>query len=96
MLEVERRTTTSAEERSALGRFRDFALGVGRDVLVSVLSAYADRTCAATRELGGRARRTPSTTGDLGLVRTWISSGRSARLESVFVGAGTFQSRSWC
>jgi hypothetical protein len=45
MLEVNRRieTAASVEERTALERFRDFALGVGRDVLVSVLSAYADR-----------------------------------------------------
>jgi hypothetical protein len=45
LAEVERRiaTTESAEERSSLERFRDFAVGVGRDVLVSVLSAYADR-----------------------------------------------------
>lgn len=34
---------SSGEERSALERFRDFATGVGRDVLVAVLSAYVDR-----------------------------------------------------
>jgi hypothetical protein len=54
LAEVERRiaTTASAEERSALERFRDFALGVGRDVLVGVLSAYADR---AVRGVGGNS-----------------------------------------
>ena len=43
--EVERRIETahSEEEKSALVRFRDFALGMGREVLVSVLSTYADR-----------------------------------------------------
>jgi hypothetical protein len=50
LAEVERRiATSSGDERGALERFRDFATGVGRDVLVSVLSAYADRVVRGER-----------------------------------------------
>ena len=36
-------TADTEDERSALERFRTFALGVGRDVFVAVLTGYADR-----------------------------------------------------
>ncbi len=43
--EIDRRiqAADTEEEKSRLQRFRDFAVGVGRDVFVSVLSSYAER-----------------------------------------------------